>query len=276
VAAQFPAPAWLIGCGNMAGAMVEGWRSGGVDLSNVTVIRPSGTPVDGVRTLTEYPDERPRFVMLGFKPQKLEEIAPGLAPHVGPEATLVSMLAGASASSLRERFPEAQAIVRIMPNLPVAQIQGVVAIYSEDGGSDQLADVRQLMACLGMIAWCESEAELGVIGAVAAAGVAYVARFADALATAGGSLGLRPSLAEQLAIQTLVGTGAYAADTGASLTEIARRVASPKGTTEQGLAVLDEPGGLQSLVDRTLQAAIRRGQELAEVAATIDGSQPLA
>ena len=25
----FPAPAWLVGCGNMAGAMVEGWRAGG-------------------------------------------------------------------------------------------------------------------------------------------------------------------------------------------------------------------------------------------------------
>jgi pyrroline-5-carboxylate reductase len=265
--AEFPAPAWLVGCGNMAGAMVAGWRAGGIDLSNVTVIRPSGTSVDGVRTVTDYPEsEQPRFVMLGFKPQKLDEVAPGLGRHVGSETTLVSMLAGASAASLRERFPDAGAIVRIMPNLPVAQVQGVIAIYSEDSGADQLADVGRLMAALGMIAWCESEAELGVIGAVAAAGVAYVARFADALAVAGESLGLRRSLADQVAIQTLVGTGAYAADTGVSMIEVACRVASPKGTTEQGLAVLDEAGGLQQLVDRTLQAAIRRGQELAEAA----------
>jgi pyrroline-5-carboxylate reductase len=154
-----------------------------------------------------------------------------------------------------------------MPNLPVAQVQGVVAIYSEDGGLDQLGDVRDLMSSLGMIAWCRTEAELGVIGAVAAAGIAYVARFADALATGGESLGLRPDLAEQVAIQTLVGTGAYAAATGASMKEVARRVASPKGTTEQGLAVLDAPDGLEPLVDRTLAAAIRRGQELAEEAA---------
>ncbi len=38
---------------------------------------------------------------------------------------------------------------------------------------------------------------------------------------------------------------------------------SPKGTTEQGLAVLDAPAGLQPLVDRMLEAASRRAEELA-------------
>ncbi|MFL6771358.1 MAG: pyrroline-5-carboxylate reductase family protein [Sphingomicrobium sp.] len=265
---SFPAPAWLVGCGNMAGAMVDGWRAGGIDLSGVTVIRPSGTPVEGVCTRKDYPaDESPRFVMLGFKPQKFNEVAPVLAQHIGAETVVVSMLAGVTAASLRNHFPAARAIVRIMPNLPVAQVQGVVAIYSADGDMDELTEVRQLMASLGMIAWCESEAELGVIGAVAAAGVAYVARFADALAQAGELLGLRPGLADQVAIQTLVGTGAYAADTSARMAEIARRVASPNGTTEQGLAVLDAPHGLLPLVERALAAAIRRGQELAEEAA---------
>ena len=264
--AEFPAPAWLVGCGNMAGAMVMGWRAGGLDLSNVTVIRPSGTPVDGVRTVTEYPDERPHFVMLGFKPQKLDEVVPGLRPHVGTETFVVSMLAGVPAASLRERFPDAKAIVRVMPNLPVAQVQGVVAVYSAEGDPEDLAEIYQLMASLGMIARCKVETELGVIGAVSAAGVAYVARFAQALAKCGEKLGLQPGLAEQVAIQTLVGTGAYAAATGASMTEIARRVASPKGTTEQGLAVLDAEDGLQPLIDRTLAAAVRRGEELAEAA----------
>ena len=43
----FAAPAWLVGCGNMAGAMVEGWRAAGVDFSKVTVIRPSGVREGG-------------------------------------------------------------------------------------------------------------------------------------------------------------------------------------------------------------------------------------
>jgi len=46
--------------------------------------------------------------------------------------------------------------------------------------------------------------------------------------------------------------------------DIARRVASPKGTTEAGLAVLDERLG--ALVDDTLDASAARGRELAEAA----------
>ena len=258
----FPAPAWLVGCGNMAGAMVEGWRSAGVDFSAVSVIRPSGTPVEGVRTLTDYPDERPRFVMLGFKPQKVDEVAPGLAPHVGTECAVVSMLAGVSAATLRQLFPDAGAIIRVMPNLPVAQGQGMTAIYSAEGDQEELATVGKLMASLGVIAWCNEE-DLGVIGAIASAGIAYVARFVAALAKSGEAMGLEPDAAEQIAIQTLIGTAAYASDTGVSMSELGRRVASPKGTTEQGLAVLDGEGGLQQLVDRTIEAAVRRSKELA-------------
>jgi pyrroline-5-carboxylate reductase len=264
--ASFPAPAWLVGCGNMAGAMVEGWRAGGADMSGVTVIRPSGTPVEGVRTITTYPDEQPRFVMLGFKPQKLDEVAPGLQPHIGSETILVSMLAGVTAASLRERFPDARAIVRIMPNLPVAQIQGVTAIFTPDFDQVEFVENCKPLTWLGMAPWCETEEELAVIGAVAAAGVAYVARFAEALGRSAEALGIRPIRARSIAVQTLVGTSDLAKATGASLDQIARRVASPKGTTEQGLAVLDASDGLQPLVDRTLGAAIRRSKELAEAA----------
>jgi pyrroline-5-carboxylate reductase len=268
--AAFPAPAWLVGCGNMAGAMVEGWRAGGIDFSGVTVIRPSGRPVEGVRTLTSYPDESPRFVMLGFKPQKLDEVAPELSPHVGQDTILVSVLAGVSAVTLRERFPEARAIVRIMPNLPVAQLQGVVAIFSTDFDQPQFVEECKPLTCLGMAPWCDTEEKLGVIGAVAAAGVAYVARFAEALGRTAEDRGISPALARSIAIQTLVGTSDLAKETGQSMSEIARRVASPKGTTEQGLHVLDAADGLQPLVDRTIEAAIRRGQELAAGAARRD------
>jgi pyrroline-5-carboxylate reductase len=265
--AAFPEPAWLVGCGNMAGAMVEGWQAAGVDFSAVTVIRPSGTKVEGVRTVTAYPaGEAPRLVMLGFKPQKLDEIAPGLEPHVRSETILVSMLAGVTAATLRQRFPNSRAIVRIMPNLPVAQRQGVIPLYSEDRDCKAREQVESLMALLGLAPWCENEDQTAAIGAISASGPAYFARFADALGRAGAAHGLGSSLAETIAAQTLVGTGAFAAATGESMADIARRVASPKGTTEQGLAVLDGPEGLQPLVDRMLDAAIKRVEELAAAA----------
>lgn len=257
---HFPTPAWLVGCGNMAGAMVQGWRRAGVDLSGVTVIRPSGTPVEGVRTLVDYPAEQPGFVMLGFKPQKLAEVAPDLAPHVGPHTMLVSMLAGVTIDDLWQRFPEARAIAKIMPNLPVAVGEGVVPILVQG----ETRGVETLMAALGIVVPCKDEQQVAAIGALASAGSAYFARFAEAMGKGGEGQGLDPDLAQQLATQAMLGTAAYAKAEQISMSELARRVASPKGTTEQGLAVLDAPDGLQNLVGRTLDAAIRRGRELAE------------
>jgi pyrroline-5-carboxylate reductase len=106
-----------------------------------------------------------------------------------------------------------------------------------------------------------------LIGAISASGPAYFARFAEAIGRAAEANGLDPRLAQATAAQTLIGTGAYAAATGQALDEIARRVASPKGTTEQGLAVLDAEKGLQPLVDQMLGAALRRIDELAAEAA---------
>ncbi len=264
---SFPAPAWLVGCGNMAGAMVAGWRAAGIDLAGVTAIRPSGMPVEGVRTVAELPEgERPLFIMLGVKPQKLDEVAPGLSPHVGAETILVSLLAGVGAASLRQRFPDARAIVRVMPNLPVAEQRGVTALYAAEDDREARAIVEALMLSLGLAPWCDDESSFSAIGAVAGSGPAYVARFAAALATGGMALGLDPEVARAIATQTLVGTAAMAGH-GESMADIARRVASPNGTTERGLAVLDAADGLQHLVDKMLDAAIARGRQLAEDAA---------
>src|SRR3954469_1509202 len=127
-----PGPLFLIGCGNMAGAMLKGWLDAGADPSEITVIRPSGRPVgEGVRVLTALPeDEIPALVLLGVKPQKLDEVAPTLAPALEAETILVSILAGVELASLRARFAAPRAIVRAMPNLPVRLGKGVTALFA--------------------------------------------------------------------------------------------------------------------------------------------------
>jgi pyrroline-5-carboxylate reductase len=41
----------FIGCGNMGSAMVAGWLMAGEDPASFTAVRPSGTPVPGIRTV---------------------------------------------------------------------------------------------------------------------------------------------------------------------------------------------------------------------------------
>jgi pyrroline-5-carboxylate reductase len=62
------------------------------------------------------------------------------------------------------------------------------------------------------------------------------------------------------------GAAALAAASDAPPAELARRVASPGGTTEAGLKMLDAEDGLKPLLLRTLDASRRRGIEMAEAA----------
>src|SRR3954454_12206583 len=155
-----PGPLFLIGCGNMAGAMLEGWLDAGADRSEITVVRPSGKPVgEGVRVLTSLPeDEVPAIVLLGVKPQKLDEVAPGLAPVLAPETILVSILAGVEVAALRARFSAPRTIVRAMPNTPVALRKGVVGLHSVGADPAARAAVERLMAALGHVEWIDDEA----------------------------------------------------------------------------------------------------------------------
>jgi pyrroline-5-carboxylate reductase len=270
---RLPVPTWFVGCGNMAGAMVAGWRAAGVDLSSAVAIRPSGRPVEGVHTVPRIADagRPPELVVLGFKPQKLDEVAPELRTSLTSKTIVVSILAGVEAASLRERFPGVASLVRAMPNLPVAIRRGVVALYSEDANEATRQQFSNIFAPLGYVPWVSDESKLAAIGSVAGAGPAYVARFIAALAKAGEKRGLSRELAQTIALETVLGT-AWMATSGEDMDSIARRVASPQGTTEAGLAVLDHDQVLDQLIALTIEAAARRGAELAEEAK----SRPLA
>jgi pyrroline-5-carboxylate reductase len=265
-----PAPTWFVGCGNMGGAILDGWRMGGLDLSPVTVIRPSGKAVEAARVVTSVGEAgpKPKLAVLAFKPQKLAEIARQLRPLVEADTVVISLLAGVEVATLRGHFPEALGIVRATPNLPVAVRRGVTGLYGDLAVGPLKQQVGDLFVALGFAMWMADEQKLGALGAVAGAGPAYVARFIAALAKAGTKRGLSGEIASVLALETVLGTAWMAASSGESMESIARRVASPKGTTQAGLDVLDHEGVLDQLVAITIEAAARRGAELAEEAKT--------
>jgi pyrroline-5-carboxylate reductase len=250
---------WLIGCGNMAGAMLSRWLATGLDPARVTVIRPSGKPVaPGVRVLTTVPDEAPpAILMLGFKPHHLPEMSPSLAKP-GTGATIVSILAGTESDTLRRSFPDAGAVIRAMPNLPVAIGKGVVALHG-----DRNAEVEALMAALGTVEWIADESHFDAVTALAGSGPAFVYRFIDALAQAGAAIGLPADQSKRLALATVEGSGLLAAAADISPAELADRVASKGGSTRKGLDVLDQDRALVRLLTDTLAAAQARNAEMA-------------
>ena len=131
----------MVGCGNMGGAMMAGWLAGGLSPSDFTIVDPYlAEAPQGVELLRELPQRQFDAVLLGVKPQSLDEVAPSIAPLAGPQTVVLSILAGVELGSLAARFPQAKGHVRIMPNLAAAIGKSPVALVAS--GLDQAERTR--------------------------------------------------------------------------------------------------------------------------------------
>ena len=254
----------LVGCGNMAGAMLEGWLAGGLDPARFTVVEPSDRLITGgIERHPELPlDGYFDVILLGVKPQMLGEVAPGVARLAGRGTTVLSLLAGVELATLAGRFPDATAHVRVMPNLAVALGKAPIALAERGLDPAGRAALFELMAPLGSPEWV-GEAQFDLVTALAGSGPAFVYRFIDALAEAATGLGLPREQAARMALKIVEGAAALAATSPESPGELANRVASPGGTTRKGLDMLDSNNALVALLTETLRAARDRGAELA-------------
>lgn len=255
----------LVGCGNMTGAMVQGWIAGGIAPSVFTVVNPSPRELPaGVAQLRALPEAGEyEAIMLGVKPQKLAEVAPQVERLAGPGTVLLSVLAGVQLETLAGSFPRSAAQVRVMPNLAAALGKSPVALVGAGLDEASRAKVDVLMAPLGTAEWLAEEGLMDLVTALAGSGPAFVYRFIDALAQGAANLGLPADQAQRLAIATVEGASALAAASEHSPGELARRVASPGGVTQVGLDILDKENALAALVQETLRGARDRSIEMA-------------
>lgn len=258
----------MVGCGAMGGAMLGRWLATGLDPGRVTVVSPSGRALPGgVRVVRAAPDPADASfdtILLALKPQKLPDLA-GTPLIAHAPRLLVSVLAGVEEAVLAG-LCGARGVVRAMPNLPVATGRGVVALHSTTADARARADAEALMRPLGLVEWIADEALFDAVTALSGCGPAFLFRFVDALAAAGAALGLPADQAHRLALATVEGSAAMAAASPDGTAALADRVASPGGSTREGLNVLDRDGALVRLLTDTLAASARRNAELAAAA----------
>lgn len=257
----------LVGCGNMGGAMLAGWLAAGLAPSRFTIVDPAMVEAPaGVTLLRDLPDAQFDAILLGVKPQLFGEIAPRLAPIAGNNTVVISILAGVELASLAARLPDAGGLVRIMPNLSAAIGRSPIGLFGQGLDEAGKAAVTALLDPLGTPEWLADEGLFDLVTALVGSGPAFVYRFIDALAVGAAELGLPAEQAQRLARATVEGAALLAASSPYDPGELARRVASPGGTTQAGLDVLDADAAMARLVGATLQAARDRGAEMARAA----------
>lgn len=256
----------------MGAALLRGWLGRGVSPRQIVIFEPS--PSSEVLALSaeqavrlnpdiqDVPDAQ--VLLLAVKPQAMQEILPRFAPFALRGALVLSIAAGKPISFLERHFAGAP-IVRAMPNTPAAIAQGMTVLCANARVSEAQKHLAfNLMAATGNVAWITDEALMDPVTAVSGSGPAYVFLLIETLAQAGEKAGLDADLAYRLAMQTVSGAAALAAQSDQPASLLRENVTSPGGTTAAALAVLMRPDGLQKLMDEAVGAATKRSRELAQ------------
>jgi pyrroline-5-carboxylate reductase len=257
-------PLLFFGCGNMGGAMLDGWIAGGMDPAAFIVVDPMAQSLpDGVWHFADasHIGRKVGVALIAVKPQVFGQIAGQLEAILSADALLLSVMAGVRVETLRVALP-GRKVIRLMPNLAAALGKSPLGLFDPSGDAVLREKIETLLNPLGTPVWISEEHLMDAVTALAGSGPAFVYRFIDALAKAGEALGLEPAVSTTLAKAMIDGAVDLAVGSDASAEELARRVTSPGGTTAAGLAVLDD--GLQQLLNETLRAARDRGVELSK------------
>ena len=259
-----------VGTGVMAESMIGGLLAGRrVDAAQVIASHPREARREqlaadhGIRTTDSNVDavRDADVVLLAIKPQMLKAVGRELAPVLGPEQLLISILAGPTTKALGNALGHS-AIVRAMPNTPAQIGRGMTVWYATPQVSDvQREQTSALLGALGAELQVDDEKFVAMSTAVSGTGPAYVFLVMEALIDAAVHLGFPRHIAHDIVLETLEGGTAYAKSTGEHPAQLRNMVTSPAGTSAAAIAEM-ERGRLRTVLSEAVWAAYRRTDEL--------------
>ncbi|MGL3710359.1 pyrroline-5-carboxylate reductase [Leptospirillum ferriphilum] len=265
---------WVLGGGRMgqaflSGILKKGWQN---RPEKVFVCDPDpgvrerlsgeGT-VDVVSSVDELVREgeksSPSLVFWAVKPSLFSGLAAVLRSlDISPLG--VSVMAGTPLSTLQESLPRWRWI-RTMSNLALTRGEGMTLLTPGARAEDEdLSAVSRIFLELGRVMMLP-EKDFDVATALAGSGPGLMALVLEALSDAGVRHGLKREDAVFLSAQMLKGTASLILEEGMDPSELRKRVASPSGTTIEGLVALEE-GGVRASFIQAVARMVGRSSEM--------------
>lgn len=203
------------------------------------------------------------YLLFAVKPQQFPEVAEGIKDCDCQK--VISIMAGIEKKKIRALLPQAKKICRVMPNLPCSIGSGMVAADASDFTSqDDLQFFAGLFDALGAYLPV-AESKMHAVTGISGSGPAYVFLFIKSLIEAGKKQGLTEDEACVLAAQTVAGgVDMYIHEKeNTDIDTLIKRVCSKGGTTERAMLSF-EKDDLTGVVDRAVDACVKRSEELAK------------
>ncbi len=204
---------------------------------------------------------RAQVVVLAIKPQNLDDVMTDLNGSLMPIQLVLSIVAGATIDTLCQGLNH-KYVARAMPNAP-AQIGEGISVWTAAAGVTELQRKwsGSILGAMGKEIYLDDERLIDMATAISGSGPAYLFLFVEALTDAAVDIGLPRDTAQELVLETILGSGHLIQKTGKGPAELRRMVTSPGGTTEEALLQL-EKGDLAGLLMRAVKAAHDKAKRL--------------
>lgn len=252
----------FIGYGNMAQAIANGLLS----QSNIEIhaCSPSQKERQDEKGVYRHYDnnvgiQNADVIILAVKPAQIIPVLKTLS--LPTKALIISVAAAVSMDQLDEAIPEHRAVVRAMPNTPIAIGAGATPLVANQHCEAlHRALAEQIFSNSGITAWVE-ESQLEALSPLSGSGPAYVYLFMEAMIEAGMALDIDKDLCHDFAYQTVWGALQLSQSSSESYASLRKKVTSPGGTTEAALAVFTQKNFKLMMVN-ALKSAQNRAIEL--------------
>ena len=258
----------FIGCGNMGGAIAKALSTVTKDIIVTdrtgrakTLAADLGIAYGTAEEIAANCDR----IFLGVKPHMMQGV---LAPLQGilaeKKPLLITMAAGLTMEQIDSFAGGGFAVIRIMPNTPVALGKGMIQ-YCRNGlvSDEDLTDWLNDMRFCGRLDDLE-ERLIDASAALSGAGPAYMYMFIEALADGAVACGIPRAKAYEYAAMTMVGAAEMYLLTKTHPGALKDAVCSPGGSTIAGLRALEEHAFRAAATDCVI-ATYNRNKELGKV-----------
>jgi pyrroline-5-carboxylate reductase len=255
----------IIGCGNMGSSLLKGMlKSGALKAREVTVSDSNGQRLKSLRNLgVKTTSDNRRLVddcdviFIAVKPDIVEPVLKEVG-DVSNGKLFISVAAGVSTKYIEARTKGR--VIRAMPNIcgAVGEMASCFSLGKRATGKDGKT-VERLLGGAGATFKVDEKIMNSVTG-LSGSGPAYFFYLVQAAAKAGEELGIPREVALSLAAQTMKGA-AEMVRSGGSPEALIKKVCTPKGTTIEGMKVLEDRKVAEALKD-AIKAAARRAKEL--------------
>jgi pyrroline-5-carboxylate reductase len=201
------------------------------------------------------------IVILTVKPQRLGVILGELKEVIQPDQLVISIVAGASIETIADDLQHRR-IVRAMPNTPAQIGEGMTVWTATPEVSEvQQAQIQTIFGALGREMHVEEEKMIDMATALSATGPTYTFLVMEALTDAGVHMGFSRHVAQELVVQTMLGSVLFARESRKHPAELRNMVTSPGGTSAEAIYQM-EKGGLRTVLSKAVWAAFQRATAL--------------